>query len=105
MTLAADMITDLTTFYSSDDFAVSATLTVGATVTTPKVIFSNPYDLISPAGAGIAGTNPEARGKASDFTGVVIGTSTLTVAGTTYIIRDKRPVEDGLEVILTLSKD
>lgn len=105
MTLAADMITDLSTFYDTDDFAVSATLTVGSTVTTPKVIFSDPYEAISPATGEIATTAPTARGKASDFTGVVIGTSTIVISGTTYIIRGKQPSEDGLEVLLILSKD
>jgi hypothetical protein len=105
MTLASDMITDLETFFNTDEFAVSATLTVGAGVTYPKVIFSDPYQMISPASGEIATTAPQARGKASDFTTVVINTSTLVVNGTTYIIRDKQPGEDSLEVILILSKD
>ena len=105
MTLAADMITDLYTFYNTDDFAKTGTLTVGATVTYPNVQFSDPYQVISPATGEIATTAPQARGKASDFTAVVVNTSTLNVNGTTYKIIDKQPGEDALEVILILSKD
>lgn len=104
MTLAADMITDLSTFYDTDDFAVSATLTVGSTVTTIKVIFSNPFAMVSPADGGIESTNPEARCKTSDVSTAVHG-STLAIAGTTYKVIGKQPVEDGLETILQLSKD
>jgi hypothetical protein len=105
MTLAADMLTDLDTFFDTGDFAVSATLTVGSTVTTPRVIFSDPYQVISPATGEIATTAPTARGKASDFTSVVVNTSTIAISGTTYTIRGKQPSEDGAEVILILSKD
>ena len=104
MTLAADMITDLATFYSSDDFAVSATLTVGSTVTTPKVIFSAPFSGVNVATGEIETTAPQARGKTSDLTTVVHG-STLAVGGVTYKVIGKQPTEDGLEIVLVLSKD
>jgi hypothetical protein len=105
MTLSADMITDLATFYNTDDFGKTGTLTVGAVVTYPTVIFSDPYQMISPASGEIATTAPQARGKASDFTAVVVNTSTLTVSGTVWKIIDKQAGEDALEVILILSKD
>lgn len=104
MTLAASMLTDLATFYCTDDFAVAATLTVGATVTTINVIFSAPYRGISPATGEIETTAPEARCKAADVATAVHG-STLVIGGVTYKIIGKQPGEDALEIILLLSKD
>jgi len=107
MTLAAQMTTDLDVFYNSDDFAVSATLTVGAVVTTITVLFSNPFQMVNPATGEVETTAPSARCKASDVTSAVHGASgsTLAIAGTTYKIRGKQPIEDGLEAILILSRD
>ena len=104
MTLAADMVTDLSTFYDTDDFAVSATLTVGAAVTTINVIFSATFRGLNPASGEIESTAPEARCKASDVSAAVHG-STLAISGTTYKVIGKQPTEDGLETILVLSKD
>lgn len=104
MTLAADMITDLETFYETDDFAVSATLTVGAVVSTIGVIFSAPFRGLNPASGEIESTAPEARCKTSDVSSAVHG-STLVIGGTTYKVIGKQPTEDNLETILVLSKD
>jgi hypothetical protein len=104
MTLASDMITDLANFYSTDDFAVSATLTVGSTVTTIKVIFSAPFSAMSPASGRIETTQPEARCKTSDVTTAVHG-STLAIGGVTYKVIGKQPQEDSLETVLILSGD
>ncbi len=104
MTFAADMVTDLSTFFNTDDFAVSATLTVGAVVTTIKVIFSAPFSSMSPATGQIETTQPEARCKTSDVTAAVHG-STLVIGGVTYKVIKKQPGEDALETVLILSKD
>ncbi|MFH2073974.1 MAG: hypothetical protein ABIJ57_01315 [Pseudomonadota bacterium] len=104
MTLAEDMVADLGVFYDENDFAVSATLTVGAVVTTISVIFSAPFRGISPATGEIETTAPEARCKTSDVSTAVHG-STLVIGGVTYNVIGKQPGEDGIETILVLSKD
>lgn len=104
MTLAADMVADLSTFYSTDDFAASATLTVGMAISTIRVIFSAPFRGLNPASGEIESTAPEARCKTADVSAAVHG-STLAIGGTTYKVIGKQPVEDGLETILVLSKD
>jgi hypothetical protein len=104
MTFAADMVTDLATFFNTDEFAVSATLTVGAVVTYPKVIFSAPFRSLNPANGEIESTAPEARCKTSDVSSAVHG-STLVIGGVTYKVIGKQPVEDAIETILILSKD
>jgi hypothetical protein len=104
MTLAADMVTDLSTFFNTDDFAVSATLTVGSVVTTVNVIFSAPYSGMSPATGMIETTKPEARCKTADVSGVVHG-STLVIGGMTYNVIGIQPSEDNRDTVLILSKD
>jgi hypothetical protein len=82
-------------FLDTEAFAVDATYD-GATAV--KVIFDNAYL----EGVGIGGTNPVATGKASDFpAGTSIG-KTLAIGATTYTIRGREPVDDGLFVMLQL---
>lgn len=50
---------------------------------------------------GVAGTNPVARGLATDFDTGDIGTS-IVVGGVTYTIRGVEPIDDGAEVLLQL---
>jgi hypothetical protein len=84
-------------FLDSDDFAVDATYD-GATAV--KVIFDNAYL----GQVDIAGTNPVATGKASDFpAGTCIG-KTLVINAVNYIIRRREPVDDGLFVQLQLEQ-
>lgn len=52
---------------------------------------------------GIAGTRPAALGKASTFPAAAVG-KTLLLAGTTYTIKGREPVDDGAFVLLTLKK-
>ena len=84
-------------FLDTDMFAVDATYD-GATAV--KVIFDNAYL----EGVDIAGTNPVATGKASDFpAGTCIG-KTLVIGAVTYKIRVRQPVDDGLFVQLQLEQ-
>jgi hypothetical protein len=50
---------------------------------------------------GVAGTNPVARAKASDFAAGDIGTS-IVIGGVTYTIRGREKIDDGAEVLLQL---
>lgn len=50
---------------------------------------------------GVAGTNPVARGLATDFDTGDIGTS-IVIGGVTYTIRGVEPIDDGAEVLLQL---
>ena len=85
-------------FLNTDDFALDATYD-GATAV--RVIFDNAYL----EGVDIAGTNPVATGKASDFpAGTCIG-KTLLVGAVNYIIRRREPVDDGLFVQLQLEQE
>lgn len=86
---------DLTPFFSTADFGLAATYN-GATAVT--VIFDSAY-LES---LGIAGTNPVALGKASDFAAPV--GKTLLISSTTYTIRNFRALDDGAVVVLELEK-
>jgi hypothetical protein len=49
----------------------------------------------------VAGTNPVARARASDFAVGDIGTS-IVIGGVTYAIRGREPIDDGAEVLLQL---
>lgn len=51
----------------------------------------------------VAGTRPRAYGAAAVFPVAAIG-KTLLVNGTTYTIRDRRPMDDGLFVELELQE-
>jgi len=84
-------------FLDTDMFAVDATYD-GATAV--RVIFDNAYL----GQVDIAGTNPVATGKASDFpAGACIGKA-LVISGVTYVIRVRQPVDDGLFVQLQLEQ-
>jgi len=84
-------------FLDTDDFAVEATYDGTTSV---KVIFDNAYL----EQVDVAGTNPVATGKASDFpAGTAIG-KTLAIGAVTYIIRVRQPVDDGLFVQLQLEQ-
>lgn len=87
---------DLDVFLKTSDFAVDATYNG---VTAVRVIFDKAYvDTV-----GMAGTNPIARGKASDFPIPTAVNKTLLIGSTTYTIRNVRPLADGAFVVLELT--
>ena len=88
---------DLDVLFDEDEHAVAAVYD-GATPV--LVIFDNPYV----EQFDVAGTNPTALGKASDFpvAGAPVG-KTLLIGSVTYTIRDREPVDDGALVRLQLS--
>ena len=96
MTLRADILTDLDTILSTDDFAVVATLSGGSTI---NVIFDNPYfDVLA-----VESRDPSAVCKTSDVTALVHG-STLVIDSITYYITEKEPTGYGT-TLLRLSKE
>lgn len=94
MTLATHMTTDSATFFSTDDFAVSATFKAA----TISVIFSEPYQ----NDMGYENSAPSALAKTSDVSAAV-RKDTIVIGGTTYYITGMQPSEDGLLTLLTLS--
>lgn len=86
---------DLAELFSATELATAATLQGGSTV---NVHFDQEYvralDMV-------AGTNPVALAIATSVVAGDVG-KTLTINGTVYTIRDRRPVDDGATVILEL---
>jgi len=103
MSFLTDMTTDLSVFFNTDDFALSATFTkTGGSATTIKVLFDNAFNLINLGEVGLESTNPMASCKSSDVVGVAHA-DTLVVSGTTYKVVGIHP--DGqLITILELEK-
>ena len=97
MTLAADLITDLTTFFNSNDFGVVATYG-GNSVT---VLFWNEYQASQLLDIQDDALGPYALGRSSDFP-VAKKNETLVIDGTTYYI-DPRPGGTGVTRLI-LSK-
>lgn len=84
MTLAADLLTDLTVFFNSDEFAVSATYTPsGGSAKTIKVI----WDKDDAALMGMAGTRITCIAKTSDVSAAK-PKETVAIGGTTYKIKE-----------------
>lgn len=50
---------------------------------------------------GVAGTNPVARARATDFDAGDIGT-VIVIDSVSYTIRNREPIDDGAEVLLQL---
>ena len=83
-------------------------------------VFSSPVVFGSQSTRGILSVNDTARSDAggmggetrvttlelpaSALTGLVIGTSTLTVAGVSYLVENSDPSIDGRSVVLSLAK-
>jgi hypothetical protein len=84
-------------FLRTQDFASAATYD-GATPV--NVIFDEAYI----AAGDIGSTDPVAWGNAADFPkGTCIG-KTLLIGSTTYVIRERQPVDDGAFVQLDLEE-
>lgn len=82
------------------DFGVDATFTpTSGSGSTPRVIFDRAYF----EQLGVAGTNPIAMGKASDFAEATSIGGTLVINTVTYTIRERQPQDDGAFVLLQLS--
>ena len=102
VTLATQMATDLSVFFNTDDFAVSATFTHGATVTTVKGLFDKDRDVIFDGYESKAITF---EGKTSDLAAITKKTDTLVVSGTTYKINDYFLSPDSLTTTCILGID
>lgn len=102
MTLATQMTTDLDIFFNTDDFAVSATFTHGASVTTIKGIFDKERQIILD---GYETTRPTYETKTSNVAAITKGTDTLVISGTTYKIHDYFLSSDELTTTCILSVD
>lgn len=91
---------DLDAFLDADEHAIEASFTPsGGSASTVKVLFDRAYA----EQFGVAGTNPFATGKASDFPAATTEGGTLVISGTTYTIRVRQPVDDGAFVMLQLT--
>ena len=88
---------DATAFFDEDDFAVAATYDSSTAV---SVIFDNEHRL---AHDMVSTANPVVLGLASVFPAAAV-TKSLVIAGVTYTIRDRRPLDDGVTVVLDLEK-
>lgn len=89
---------DLAPFFSTADFGVSATLTIGGTPSTVNVIFDAAY--FDPLGL-FEGTAPTAWVPTSDAVAVAQG-DTLEVNSTTYTIVEVMPDGSGNVIQLRL---
>ncbi len=99
MTLKADITSDLTTFISTDEFAVSITYNS----TTIQGIFDDAYEGINAATGEIESTDPQVIVKASDVSGLGHG-DTMIISGTTYYVTGIHTDGTGLKTII-LSRD
>lgn len=88
---------DLDVFLDDADFAVEALYNSTATV---RVILDAAYMEIG----GLAGTNPVAVGKATDFPAASAVGKTLVIDSVSYVIRNREPQEDGAMVALQLEQ-
>lgn len=97
MSLAEDLITDLDTFFDTDEFAVLATLAGGASIR----IIPTPAFMET---LGIENMELEIEAKYFDVSALVQN-STLVIGGVTYYVM-QTPIDDGTGVAkLALSKD
>jgi len=89
------MVEDLDEFLDEDEHAVAGTYDGSTAV---SVILDHDYLL---AHEMVSTTNPVALGKASVFPAAAVS-KTLVIAGITYKIRDRQPIDDGALVRLQL---
>lgn len=99
MTLKADIISDLTTFLNSNEFAASITYN-SATI---KGIFDDAYKGINLATGEIESTNPQVIVRASGISGLEHG-ATLIINSITYYVTGIHTDGTGLTTLL-LSRD
>jgi len=100
MTLAAQLTTDLSVFFNTDEFAVAASYTPsGGTAKTINVIFDKDYAALS----GVGDYRDVCLAKASDVSAAKPG-ETLVIGSTTYKIKEPpRHTADGItELELTI---
>lgn len=86
-------VEDLTVFFP--DFGVPATPGSGADIT---VIFDRAH--IETMGGDISGTKPLALAVSADVATFVCNTTTLTIAGNTYTLRDMHPDGTGMTLLV-----
>ena|SRR3990167_884632 len=84
---------DLSAFFDTDGHALDATYNSSTAV---KVIFDAAYQ----DSLGVAGNNPVALGEATDFVSPI--GKLLAIGTATYVIRNRKPVDDGALVELEL---
>ena len=106
MTLAADILTDLATFYATAEFAVSVLYTpvTGTAKTVAGIISADPVDEFR--GADSYGQVKTIRVRNHATLGVVLPVhgDALTIAGVGYEVQNAVELNDGLEWGLTVSR-
>lgn len=98
MTLKADIVTDLTNFFNTDEFADSATYTHAAVPATIKVIFDDDYQAVQ----GVESSGPVALAKTTDVSAAIHG-DTLVINTVTWYVRGIQP--NGDTTLLILSRE
>lgn len=97
MTLQSSILSDLSIFLSTGDFAVSAVYSGnGATI---SVIFDEASDIGEIEGVRIEGTGPRALCKTSDLPSVDHA-KTLTINSVAWKIREVQPDGTGMTTVL-----
>lgn len=86
-------VEDFTVFFT--DFGVTATPNTGAAAT---VIFDRAH--IEAMGGEISATAPVALAVEADVTAWTPDSTTVTIGGTTYTLRDKHPDGTGLTLLI-----
>lgn len=99
MSLATQMVTDLTTFLSTSEFAVEAT--IGAA--TVNVILDEPFNATDAYGRQIENADVSIVGAVADIGTVAQGTAVVIGATTYYAIGAPQNVADALFCRLKLS--
>jgi len=87
---------DLAAFYTLKSAGGLADPATHASTTKP-VFFDRAYL----EQLGVAGTNPVARARSTDFTVADVG-SVIVIGGVSYTIKGVEPIDDGAEVLVQL---
>ena len=85
---------DLTVFFDTDEFAVTATPSSGSAF---SVIFDRAQ--VVALGGDISGTEPVGLARSADVSSLTLKSSTLTISGTQYRLIDKEPDGTGLTLL------
>jgi hypothetical protein len=97
------LINEVDIFFNADDFASSATLTIGSTATTINCIFDDAGMVQNIGGVDVITTEISALCKTEDVANATQG-STILIGLVTYYIIQNLPQIDGTTKLI-LSKD
>ncbi len=93
--MAVETDADRLDFFSTDDFALAATIG-GSTV---YGIFDNEYLAFEVEGVAVASNNPTFLCRASDLPAITYGTTTATINAIAYVIVEEKPDGTGITLL------